>query len=112
MLELRLEVDGRRCKSKEDKEVLGGTEDADRADSEIGEKADADGKDGKEADEADDGTHEETVEVSQAEVGPKVRPWPGVGEKTGGSEARGVGLGGVGSSSYCKVHGMAWGAHP
>jgi hypothetical protein len=90
-LELRLELDRRWCKSMEDNEVLGGTENADGADDEVGGKADANGKGGKETDEADDETDDGTVEVLEAEVGPNVRLWPWVGEKTGGSEVRDVG---------------------
>jgi hypothetical protein len=56
--------------------VSGGTEDADGANDEVGGKANADGKEGKKADEADVGTDGGTVEVIEAEVGPKVRPWP------------------------------------
>jgi hypothetical protein len=69
------ELDGRWCKSKESKEVLGGGENAYGADDEVSGKADADGKDGKEAYDAYDGADDGTVEVTEAEVGPKVRPW-------------------------------------
>jgi hypothetical protein len=73
-LELRLELDGRWCKSKDGNEVLGGTDDADGVDDEVGSKADADGKNVKEADDADDRTDDETVQVTKVEAGPKVRP--------------------------------------
>jgi hypothetical protein len=111
-LKLRPELDERWCKSKEGKKVLGGTEDADGADDEVGSKADADGNDGKEVDEADGGTDDGTVEVSEAEVGPNMRLWLCVGEKTGGAEARHVGVGDVGSSPWCNVRGMTCGAYP
>jgi hypothetical protein len=73
--EVRLELDGRWCKSKEDKEVLGNNENADSANDAGGGKADADRKNGKEADKADDGTVDGIVEATEAEVGAKVRPW-------------------------------------